>query len=154
LTFQEVYVPEVYPPKPGQTGRTTGGPDYKMLISYRLSSDEFGPPVLSLHVWSATDWEATLQQSRGKNSWDQPCWEKKELALPDGRATVFTGEGCPEEPSEPGCRAGALAHVYFPGTVVMVAPTAGYCDASGCQSNPYNTKEVVEAVAYALKPRQ
>jgi len=139
LTLQEVYVPEVYPPKPGQTGPTTGGPGYKMLISYRLSNDEFGPRVLSLHVWSAPDWEASLQQSRGGNSWDQPCWEKKEVALPNGRATVFTGEGCPEEPSEPGRRAGALAHVYFPGTVVMVAPTAGYCDAICCKSKPYNT---------------
>ncbi len=34
------------------------GPGYKFILNYRLASDDFGPPVLTIQEWTAADWDA------------------------------------------------------------------------------------------------
>ncbi len=142
------------------------GPGYRFRLDYTRADDPHGPPVVTLELWSRATWEnriANPARAKGQHIWEQPCWERREIALPDGRATIFAGFApeppsrrarpetsgpCPDRP-----RDRFLAHAYLGETVVFVTmPGAG--GAGGVTKSPYDTREGIEALVRALQPRE
>jgi hypothetical protein len=134
------------------------GPGYRFILNYARADDPFGPPLVSLQLWPRAAWDSQLARSRGMNFWEDPCFAREEIALRDGRATVFSGfasdrarlpadepRACPTRPYDT-----YLAHAYLGRTVVFVtAPRAS--GPSGIVASPYDTREGVETVVRALQ---
>lgn len=93
--------------------------------------------------------------------WDNPCWAREELALANGRATLLSGftsavarvpadqpGPCPARPYDT-----FLAHVYLDQTVVMVS-APGVSGPGGTAKSPYDTRDGIETLVRALRPRQ
>ena len=153
---------------------------YRLSLMYGPADDEFANSIVWLQEWDATEWNSFNSPSfpppvrgmptpapriTGGNYWDNPCCERKEITLPDGRATLI---GCfldqsaviwPATPGgQPGCpdrpRDDFSAHVYSGSTVVVVDAPAAVTSESGRVESPYNSLEGIEAVARGLHPRE
>ena len=146
LTLRNVTIPQY------------GGSEYKAALDYRLGTEEFGYPVLTIEEWPAANWGNIGGLS-------DPCGEQRELDFPAGHATIFfrfdgdtkskqptTADGqhaCPLSPYND-----FLAVAYVGSTVVFVhAPTTIGSEKERV-ANPYDTLEGMEAVVRALQPRQ
>jgi hypothetical protein len=150
LELQRVQIPE-----------RAFGPGYRAILVYAAADDPFGPPVVTLQLWPRADWEANLSQSRGMNAWEDPCWAREEIAIPEGTATIHAGfttqimrlpanapRDCPERPHD-----NFLSHVYLPEVVVFAsAPSAAYGSREVIHS-PYDSREGMELIARALRSR-
>ena len=137
------------------------GPGYRYLLYYAPRDDRHAPPVASLQLWPRPAWDAVLRGARFGNVWDDPCWTREELSLPNGTATVFSGfagevrvgatagsgSPCPPRPYD-----AFLAHVYLGDSVVMVnAP--GVSGVHGMTRSPYDTRDGIEALVRGLRQR-
>lgn len=143
------------------------GPGYKFILQYRGADAPGGPPLLSVEEWSAADWDAidSTNRTKGPPRWENPCWEREELELPDGRATIFSGfaseptpattsdastseAGCPDRPYDL-----FMAHVELgPTFLVIRAPSGRVLGKTGLVQSPYDTREGMEAAVKALQP--
>ncbi len=138
------------------------GPDYKFNLNYHSTDDPYGPPVLTVEEWSKADWDARDAKSRTKIApmWENPCWQRDELELPDGRATIFSGfaletlhgtspDGssseatCPDQPHDQ-----FIAHVELGPTFLYIQAPGGL----GQNRSPYDSREGMEAIVRALRP--
>lgn len=137
------------------------GPGYRYLLYYAPRDDRYAPPVASLQLWPRPAWDAVLRGARFGNVWDDPCWTREELSLPNGTATVFSGfagevrmgvtagsgSPCPLRPYD-----AFLAHLYLGDSVVMVnAP--GVSGVHGVTRSPYDTRDGIEALVRGLRQR-
>jgi hypothetical protein len=112
---------------------------YLVTMDYVNAADEHGPPLIGMQEWSTAGWEEFLAQSRGGNAWDQPGVIAEEIGLPNGRALLYRMAG-----SWGGDR--YLAHVYLPGTMVMVMDFDS--------PSPYNNREGFLAIIHGLVERK
>jgi hypothetical protein len=97
------------------------------------------------------------------NFWDDACWSRQEVVLPDGRATLLLGfasdrvrlvlpgttpeaVACPARPHDR-----FLAHAYLGQSVIQVA-MPGVSGPGGSLKSPYDTRSGVEALVRALRP--
>lgn len=113
-------------------------PGYRATLAYVDAGDEYGPPVIGMQEWATAEWEAFLAKSTGGNAWERPGVGSEEITLPNGRALLYRMAG----------RWGGdryLAHVYLPGTVVMVMDFDS--------PSPYNNREGFLAVIHGLVER-
>ena len=116
-----------------------------------------------LQLWPRTTWEAFLAQSRGMHNWDNPCWHREQLAVPDGQATLFSGhtsvmvslppgpppnQPCPNRPYDT-----FVAHAYLDQAVVFVTLMARAPSPSTSATNPYDTRESIELLVRSLRRR-
>ncbi len=138
------------------------GPGYRFNLNYHGATDPYGPPVLTIEEWSIADWKANDAKGRTKMPprWETPCWEREELELPDGRATIYSGytlETLHTPPpdgsfSEPNCP--DQPHDQF-NAQVELGPTFLFIEApgaSGVVRSPYDSREGMEAIVRALRP--
>ncbi|CCF83793.1 hypothetical protein [Nitrolancea hollandica] len=138
------------------------GPAYKFSLNYHSATDPYRPPVLTVEEWSIADWKANDTKGRTKMPprWETPCWEREELELPDGRATIYSGytlETLHTPPpdgtfSEPNCP--DQPHDQFIAQVEL-GPTLLFIQAPGASSvvrSPYDRREGMEAIVRALRP--
>jgi len=143
------------------------GPGYSLTLDYRLADDEFDPITLTLEEWDIDKWNASntgiIRTSPDAPPvtvgkwWERPCWERKDIELPAGHATIILGfehetqekqptiaageRGCPSSPHD---RFWALA--YLGSTVLEIdAPSS---------DSLYDTLEGMEAVVKGLHPRE
>jgi hypothetical protein len=120
------------------------GPGNEVKIDY-----QGGRAAVNLDLWKPDDWRAFKTTRLGKMIWSGPCARRSEFAVDGGRAEIFGGysKGCDGEPDH------WLAHVYYPNVVVAV--NMSYCYACGGRSasDPYNSREGMEAVVRGLKRR-
>lgn len=104
----------------------------------------------TLDLWDPARWAQFKQTRLGRISWDRPCVRRSRLELPGGRAEIYGGysKGCSGEPDH------WLAHVYYPDVVVAV--NMAYCYMCGGRppTDPYNSREGVEALVKGLRHRQ
>jgi len=135
------------------------GPGYRYLLYYVPRDDRYAPPVASLQLWPRPAWDTVLREARFGNVWDDPCWSREEISLPNGTATIFSGfageirmgaapgASCPSRPHDT-----FLAHVYLSDSVVMVgAPSAS--GVGGMTRSPYDTRDGIEALVRGLRQR-
>ncbi len=138
------------------------GPGYKFSLNYHSATDPYGPPVLTIEEWSMSDWKANDAKSRAKMPprWETPCWEREELDLPDGRATIYSGytletlhtpppdgsfsePNCPDQPYDQ-----FIAQVELGPTFLFIQAPGGF----GQSRSPYDSQEGMEAIVRALRP--
>lgn len=141
-----------------------GGPGYRFLLRYARADDRFGPPVVTLQLWPRAAWDAVIAQGKGRPGWEHPCWQRSDINLPEGLATIFAGyssaaAGVPDGPlPESGPCPDAPpnsfdAHAHLGQTVVLVdAP--GASSPAGQVASPYDSRAGMEAVVRALRPRE
>ena len=119
-------------------------------------------PVVTIEEWSPADWKANDAGRRSKRPprWENPCWQREELELPDGRATIFSGFASEPPPgtspdaafSEPNCP--DQPHDQFIAQVEL-GPTFLFIEAlseSDQNRSPLNSQEGMEAIVRALRP--
>jgi hypothetical protein len=139
------------------------GPGYRYVLYYAPRDDRYAPPIATLQLWPRAAWDAILRQGPVGHLWDDPCWSREEVSLPDGRAVIFSGFAgdvvripaagasagpCPSRPHDT-----FLAHVYLADAVVMVsAPRVG--GAGGMTTSAYDTRYGIEALARGLGARR
>jgi hypothetical protein len=133
---------------------------YRAILHYRSLDDRFGPALISLQQWPKADWDASAGPSYQAHWDNKPCQSQEDIALDGGRARIYMGydellggTGTPEG----GCREEAFnsfgAVVEYGETVVMLgAPATSGPD--GITNSPYNSRAGMEAVIYALQPRE
>lgn len=138
------------------------GPGYKFNLNYHSDNDPYGPPVVTIEEWSTADWKASDAGRRSKRPprWETPCWEREDLELPDGRATIFSGfvletfpgnatdgspsdTACPDQPHDL-----FIAHVELGPTFLFIEALSE----SGQNWSPFNSQEGMEAIVRALRP--
>lgn len=132
-----------------------GGPGNVVKIDYEaVQPRTFG---ITLDLWRPAAWNRFVQTRLGRLVWDSPCARARTVALPKGRAVIYSGYGvapaggaCPGAPFDR-----FLAHVYLPGVVVAVNMPYCYTCAPrlGRRADPYNSAEGMEAIARALHLR-
>lgn len=142
------------------------GPGYKFILQYRGVDAPGGPPLLSVEEWSTADWDAidTTNRTKRPPRWENPCWEREELELPDGRATIFSGfsletlhgtspDGsssearCPDQPHDM-----FIAHVELGPTFLVIQATSGrVLGKTGIVRSPYDSRDGMEAALRALQ---
>lgn len=143
------------------------GPDYQFNLQYRRADDPYGPPVLTIEEWSTSEWDRNDTANRTKMPpiWDNPCWQRESLTLPEGRATIYSGyspevlhststdtsssgAACPAQP-----RDRFMAHVELgPTFLVIEAPRGRVLGKTGTVLSPYESRKAMEAVVRALQP--
>jgi hypothetical protein len=139
------------------------GPGYRFLLYYAPRDDRYAPALATLQLWPRAAWEGILHQGPFGHMWDDPCWSREELSLPDGRAVIFSGFSgdvvrmpaaaasgvpCPSRPFET-----FLAHVYLADSVVMVsAPRAS--GVGGMTTSPFDTRYGIEALVRGLSAKR
>jgi hypothetical protein len=138
------------------------GPGYKFNLNYRSDNDLYGPPVVTIEEWSTADWKASVAGRRSKRPprWETPCWEREELELPEGRATIYSGytletlytpppdgsfsePNCPDQPHDQ-----FVAQVERGPTFLFIQAPGGF----GQTKSPYDSQEAMEAIVRALRP--
>lgn len=143
-----------------KTDQPSGGPGYRFLLHYARTDDPFGPPVVTLQLWPRGAWDVLLERSKGMNNWEDPCWKQREIALAEGEAKLFAGfaselvrlpanepRDCPARPNDT-----FIAHAYL-GQTVVYATAPGRSGPQGMAKSPYDTREGLEALVRALRPR-
>jgi len=129
-----------------------GGPGNVIKIDYR--ADEPRVLGITLDLWRPAAWKRFLGTRLGRLVWDSPCARVRTVALPKGRAVIYSGYGV-----EPAACSSApfdrfLAHVYLAGVVVAVnMPYCYTCAPRFGGSDPYNSAQGMEAIARALERR-
>lgn len=120
------------------------GPGNEVKIDYQGERAS-----VTLDLWKPAGWREFKTTRLGKMIWSAPCARRSELAVQGGRAEIYGGysKGCNGEPDH------WLAHVYYP--EVVVAVNMSYCYACGGRSasDPYNSREGMEAVVRGLQRR-
>jgi hypothetical protein len=103
---------------------------YLVTMEYGDAADKHGPAMVGFQEYSPEDWQNLSEKDRSPT---------EEIALPDGRALLFrmTGDWGGDR---------YLAHVYLPGTVIMVMDFDS--------PSPYNNREGFLAVIHGLVERQ
>jgi hypothetical protein len=140
------FAPEGFPPLELYRGDHLGGdgPGNEVKIDYQGERAS-----VTLDVWKSTDWRTFKTTRLGKMIWSGPCARRSDLEVEGGRAEIYGGysKGCEGEPDH------WLAHVYYP--KVVVAVNMSYCYMCGGRppTDPYNSREGVEAVVRGLTPR-
>ncbi len=138
------------------------GPGYKFNLNYHSDNGPSGPPVVAIEGWSTMDWKANDAARRSKRPprWDSPCWEREELELLGGRATIYSGFA--SEPSPGRTPDVASSEITCPDqphdqfiALVELGPTFLFIEASsesGLSKSPFNSHEGMEAIVRALRP--
>ena len=120
------------------------GPGNEVKIDYQ--SDSGG---VNLDLWKPEAWRTFKTTRLGRMIWSSQCARRSELSFEGGRAEVYGGysQGCDGEPDH------WLAHVYY--DEVVVAVNMAYCYSCGGRpaSDPYNSREGMEAVVRGLRRR-
>jgi hypothetical protein len=120
------------------------GPGNEVKIDYQGERAS-----VTLDLWKPTDWKNFKTTRLGKMIWSSPCARRSDLKAEGGRAEIYGGysKRCEGEPDH------WLAHVYYP--EVVVAVNMSYCYMCGGRSStdPYNSREGMEAVVRGLTPR-
>ena len=138
-------------------------PGPRFSIDYAPTDDRFGPPLVTLQLFARAAWDASGPETGG-HLWNHPCWAREEIALPDGRAVIFSGFS---DEAARAARAGAgaevrcpavaperfLAHAYLGDTVVLVNPV-GRSEPGGVIRSLYDTREGIETLVRALERRR
>ena len=121
------------------------GPGNEVKIDYQGERAS-----VTVDLWKPADWKTFKTTKLGKMIWSVPCARRSELQVEGGRAEVYGGysKGCEGEPDH------WLAHVYYP--EVVVAVNMSYCYMCGGRSptDPYNSREGMEAVVRGLTLRE
>jgi len=125
-------------------GAPGNGPGNELKLDY---GGEGG--TVNVDVWEPERWRRVKATRFGRLIWSVPCARRSELDVSGGRAEIYGGysKGCGGEPDH------WLAHVYLDGAVVTV--NMAYCYACGGRSrtDPYNSRQGMEAVAHGLRRR-
>jgi hypothetical protein len=136
------------------------GPGYVLTLEYRLEAEPFGPAVVMIRVWPGGDWQDYAAY------WEtyQPCHQREEISLDDGRAVLYSGYSdetlfqlapagtpaggaCPDPTYD---RFGAVAEL---GGTALIVDAPGVAYPRGFEASPYDTRAGIEAVVRGLKPR-
>ncbi|MEX1253564.1 MAG: helix-turn-helix transcriptional regulator [Dehalococcoidia bacterium] len=124
-------------------------------IYYRSAADEFGPPLVTITLYTPEDWQAFVAQSRGGNWWDGECVERAEVTIGGRAATVFARPDDSAPPSTPGTCPPATHHaarIDLGDAIVDVdAPSA--CGRT-CTASPYDSREGMELLIRSLRRRE
>lgn len=145
------------------------GPGYRYILQYASADDRFGPAAVLLQLWNRTAWDRGMGQTPRigglRPPWESPCWIQEDVALLDGRATIFSGfeedtarievvssseaRSCPSAPPDH-----FSAHAYVGDSVLLIDMPGRNSVREGHVKSPYNTRAGVEAIVRALRPRQ
>jgi hypothetical protein len=121
------------------------GPGSEVKIDY-----EGERASVTLDLWKPSEWEGFKTTRLGRMIWSGPCARRGEVVLEGGRAQIYGGysKGCEGDPDH------WLAHVYYP--AVVIAVNMSYCYMCGGRSptDPFNSREGMEAVVRGLRPRR
>jgi hypothetical protein len=120
------------------------GPGNEVKIDYQGDASS-----LTLDLWKPETWTRFKTTRLGRLIWSSRCARRSDLRVEGGRAEIYGGysKGCQGEPDH------WLAHVYYHD--VVVALNMAYCYACGGRpaSDPYNSREGMEAVVRGLRRR-
>jgi hypothetical protein len=120
------------------------GPGNEVKIDYQGDAGS-----LTLDLWKPETWTRFKTTRLGRMIWSSRCARRSDLRVEGGRAEIYGGysKGCQGEPDH------WLAHVYYHDVVVAV--NMAYCYACGGRptSDPYNSREGMEAVVRGLRRR-
>jgi hypothetical protein len=122
-----------------------GGPGNDVKIDY---SAEGGG--VHIDLWKPDTWRTFKTTRLGKMIWSSRCVRRSELAVAGGRAEIYGGysKGCSGEPDH------WLAHVYYDDVVVAVNMAYCYMCGGRPRTDPYNSREGMEAVVKGLTRRR
>jgi hypothetical protein len=127
--------------------------NWPVCLFYPSADAVSGPALVTLVEWPLAQWGRLPPITKGPYG---PCWAHRDITTPRGRARIFLGFEDAPPPGSKSCPAPPynrfMARVYLGQTMVLV-DTPGFVAGTRSGASPYNTRQAMEVVVRALRPR-